>query len=70
MADYVRIGNKLVERKYKMVKEYYIRVDGRCFDITEKEERKDELLELLPKFYPNSEITWELKRKRQYYYVR
>lgn len=53
-------------RKYKMVKVYHVRVDGRTFQTTEKEERRDELLELLPKFYPNSEITCDTKREKRW----
>lgn len=55
-----------MERKYKMAKVYYIRVNGRCFQTTEKEERRDELLDILPRMYPTAEITCETKRERRY----
>lgn len=54
-------------RRYKMVTIYSVWVNGRCFQTTEKEERRDELMELLPQFYPGAEISWEAKKERRYY---
>lgn len=53
-------------RKYKMITVWYARVDGRCFQTTEKEERAKELREILPQLYPNSEITVEPIKRRRY----
>lgn len=61
-----RIKTVNVKRPYKMVTVWYARVDGRCFQTTEKEERAKELAELLPQFYPNSEITITAKKQRRY----
>ena len=53
-------------RKYKMVTIYYIWVNDRCFQRTEKEERKDDLLNLLPDMFPGAEVWCEEKRERRY----
>ena len=53
-------------RKYKMVTKWYIRVNGRVFEVTEKETRRDELVEILPGFYPGAVIETEAKRERRY----
>ena len=55
-----------MNRKYKMVTVWDARVDGRCFQTTENEGRAKELMELLPQFYPNSEITVTPHKKRRY----
>ena len=55
-----------VERQYKMITVWDARVDGRCFQTPESEERAKELAELLPKFYPTSDITITAKKKRRY----
>lgn len=49
-----------------MVTVYYIMVNDRCFEKTEKEDRKDDLLGLLPDFFPNAEIWYEKKKERRY----
>ena len=53
-------------KKYRMVTAYYVHVDSRTFERTESEVRKDELLELLPGFFPDAEIWAEEKRERKY----
>lgn len=53
-------------RKYKMATVYYIRVNGRVYERTEKETRRDELLEILPRLFLDAEITVEAKRERRY----
>lgn len=55
-----------MNRKYKMVTVWDARVDGRCFQKTEKEERAKELMEILPQLYPNAEITVTPKKERRY----
>ena len=60
-------GKQDMKRQYKMVTTYYIYVNDRCFQKTEKEERKNELVtELLPQFYPGANIWYEAKRERRY----
>lgn len=56
----------IMTRTYKMVTKYYIMVDGRVFQTTESLERRDELLDLLPRFYTESEIWAESRRERRY----
>lgn len=53
-------------KSYKMIKTYTVRVNGRAFQKTESESRRDELLDLLPGFYPGAVITVETKRERKY----
>jgi len=55
-----------MKRKYKMITFWYIRVNGRVFQRTENEARKNELLDILPGFYPGAEIIAESKRERRY----
>lgn len=56
-----------MKRSYKMVTKWHVRVNGRVFQITDSEARKDELVnELLPQFYPGADITAEVKRERRY----
>ena len=44
---------------------YIVRVDGRCFEESKTEERKDEIVGILKQVYPDSEITVEKKRSRR-----
>ena len=36
---------------------YVVRVDGRVFEISNSKERRDEIVEILKRLYPNSKIT-------------
>lgn len=53
-------------KKYRMVTMYSVYVGHRVFETTDNEVRRDELLDLLPKFYPNEKIWAESERKRKY----
>lgn len=53
-------------RKYKMRKFWRVRVDGRVFEDSKTEERKDEIVDILKRGFPNSEISVEVKRERVY----
>ena len=53
-------------RKYKMVTLYDVLVNGRCFETTDNEERRNWLLGALPKHYIGATVTYETKRKRKY----
>ena len=53
-------------RKYSMVTYWLLRVGDRVFQRTEKPERRDELLELLPRLFPGAEIKAEQHRERRY----
>lgn len=55
-----------MNRKYKMVTVWDARVDGRCFQTTEKPERAKELLDILNAMYPNSEVTVTPHKERRY----
>jgi len=50
--------------KYKIKKTWLVRVDGRVFEESKTEERKNEIVEILAGLYPNAEITAEAKRTR------
>lgn len=50
--------------KYKIKKTWLVRVDGRVFEESKTEERKNEIVEILTKLYPSAEITAEVKRTR------
>lgn len=41
---------------------YYVRVNGRVFEESKTEERRDEIVEILRSMYPNANITVEKKR--------
>ena len=43
--------------------EYVIRVNGRVFEISKTKERRDEIMEILRRLYPDAEITATRKRK-------
>lgn len=55
-----------MNRKYKMVTVWDIRVDGRCFQKTEKEEIAKEFLDILTVMYPNSEVKVTPHKERRY----
>lgn len=55
-----------MNRKYKYITKYEIRVDGRLFEFSKTEERRDEIVPLLHQFYPNAEITAVPKKERIY----
>ena len=42
---------------------YEVRVDGRLFEISKNEERKEEIVKILKQVYPDSEITVKATRK-------
>lgn len=45
--------------KRKLIKEFKIFVDGRCFEISKSEQRRDEIIPILKNMYSQSEITFE-----------
>lgn len=53
-------------RKYKYITKWEVRVDGRIFELSKTEERKNEIVPILKSFYPNAEITATKKRERKY----
>ena len=55
-----------MNRKYKYITKYEIRVDGRLFEFSKTEERRDEIVPLLHQFYPNAEITAVPKKESIY----
>lgn len=56
--------------KYHYKTTWIIRVDGRYFEESKTEERRDEILPILKQLYPESEVTAERKRTRVYEKVR
>lgn len=42
---------------------YEVRVDGRLFEISKNEERKEEIVKILKQVYPDAEITVKATRK-------
>ena len=42
---------------------YTVRIDGRVFEISKTEERKNEIVEILKQIYPESEVTVERTRE-------
>ena len=53
-----------MEEKYKIKKTWLVRVNGRVFEESKTEERKNEVMEILSGLYPNAEITADAKRTR------
>lgn len=49
---------------YKYKTTWLVRVDGRVFEESKTEERKNEIVEILARLYPSAEITAEVKRTR------
>jgi hypothetical protein len=56
--------------KYHYKTTWIVRVDGRCFEESRTEERRDEIVPILQRLYPDSEVTAERKRTRVYEKVR
>lgn len=48
-----------------MVKEYVVRVNGRVFEHSLTEARRDEIVGILKQVYPGSEITVEERRLKE-----
>ena len=44
---------------------WMVRVNGRWFEESRTEERKNEIVEILRQVYPTAEITVEVKRTRE-----
>ena len=49
--------------KRKFHFEYLVRVSGRPFEVSPDVARRDEIIQLLKSLYPDSEITYERRRK-------
>jgi hypothetical protein len=58
-----QISVGIVERRSKMT--YLVRVNGRVFEESKTEERKNEIVEILRSMYTNAEITVEKKRGKK-----
>lgn len=50
--------------KYKIRKTWLVRINGRVFEESKTEERRDEILDILHGMYPDAEISSEIKRTR------
>lgn len=42
--------------------EYVVRVDGRVFEISKSESRKDEIVKILQETFPESEVTVDVRK--------
>lgn len=49
--------------KRKFHFEYLVRVSGRPFEVSPDVARRDEIIQLLKSLYPDTEITYERRRK-------
>lgn len=50
---------------YKYKTTWLVRVDGRVFEESKTEDRRDEIMGILRNLYPGAEITSERKRTRE-----
>jgi len=57
---------KLTDCKYHYRTFWRVRVDGRVYEDSKTEERRDEIVPILKQLYPDSEVTVERKRERVY----
>lgn len=53
-------------KKYKYITKWEVRVNGRLFEFSKTEERKNEIVPILKSVYPDAEITATKKKERKY----
>lgn len=53
-------------RKFKYIKQWEVRVNGRLYEFSKTEERKNEIIPILKSVYPTAEVTATEKKVRQY----